>query len=58
MALFPTTVVGSLPRPEWLRELILDRKDGRISPIPVDEAYLKLKAMCSAAGQLRERHPA
>lgn len=28
------------------------------NPIPVDEAYLKLKAMCAAAGQLRLRHPA
>ena len=29
--LFPTTVIGSLPRPEWVRELILDRKGGKIS---------------------------
>ena len=26
--LFPTTVIGSLPRPNWIRELILDRKEG------------------------------
>jgi 5-methyltetrahydropteroyltriglutamate--homocysteine methyltransferase len=26
--LFPTFVVGSLPRPEWLRKVILDRRDG------------------------------
>lgn len=29
--LFPTTVIGSLPRPAWVRELTLDRKSGRIS---------------------------
>ena len=29
--LFPTFVVGSLPRPQWVRELIEDRKSGRIS---------------------------
>ena len=27
---FPTLVVGSLPRPEWIRALIEDRKAGRI----------------------------
>ena len=26
--LFPTYVVGSLPRPEWLRKVVLDRRDG------------------------------
>lgn len=26
--LFPTFVVGSLPRPEWLRRVVLDRRDG------------------------------
>ena len=29
--LFPTTVIGSLPRPAWVLDLILDRKAGRIS---------------------------
>lgn len=29
--LFPTFVVGSLPRPQWIRDLIDDRKAGRIS---------------------------
>ncbi len=29
--LFPTTVIGSLPRPAWVREVIEDRKGGRIS---------------------------
>ena len=29
---FPTFVVGSLPRPQWVRDLIDDRKAGRISP--------------------------
>ncbi|MCH8207405.1 MAG: cobalamin-independent methionine synthase II family protein [Chloroflexi bacterium] len=36
--LFPTMVVGSLPRPQWVRELIEDRKRGRIS----DEAAGRL----------------
>lgn len=29
--LFPTFVVGSLPRPQWVRDVIEDRKAGRIS---------------------------
>jgi len=29
--LFPTTVIGSLPRPQWVREVILDRKAGVLS---------------------------
>lgn len=37
--LFPTTVIGSLPRPEWVRELVLDRKDGTLSEAEAD-AYL------------------
>ncbi|MBI2191926.1 MAG: cobalamin-independent methionine synthase II family protein [Planctomycetes bacterium] len=35
--LFPTTVIGSLPRLAWLRDLILDRKDGKISERDADE---------------------
>ncbi len=34
--LFPTTVIGSLPRPEWVRQLILDRKGQRISEEDAD----------------------
>ena len=34
--LFPTMVVGSLPRPEWVRDLIEDRKTGRVSERDVD----------------------
>ena len=30
--LFPTYVVGILPRPEWLHNVILDRRDGLIDP--------------------------
>jgi methionine synthase II (cobalamin-independent) len=29
--LFPTTVIGSLPRPAWVADIILDRKEGRLS---------------------------
>ncbi len=34
--LFPTFVVGSLPRPQWVRELIEDRKAGRIGEAAAD----------------------
>ena len=34
--LFPTYVVGSLPRPQWVRELIEDRKTGRIDEESAD----------------------
>ena len=33
---FPTLVVGSLPRPEWIRELIEDRKAGHIDATEAD----------------------
>ncbi len=33
---FPTFVVGSLPRPQWVRDLIEDRKAGRISEEAAD----------------------
>ena len=47
-----TTVVGSLPRPEWLRELILDRKEGRISE---EEAAPHLDRAAAMAISLQER---
>jgi len=34
--LFPTMVVGSLPRPQWVRDMIEDRKEGRISEAEAD----------------------
>ena len=34
--LFPTTVIGSLPRPQWLREVILDRKSAALSEVVAD----------------------
>jgi len=34
--LFPTTVIGSLPRPAWVRDVILDRKAGRLSEAEAD----------------------
>jgi 5-methyltetrahydropteroyltriglutamate--homocysteine methyltransferase len=33
---FPTTVIGSLPRPAWVRDLVLDRKAGRIDEAAAD----------------------
>lgn len=40
--MFPTLVVGRLPRPQWVRDLI--------------EAYLKLSAKSRAAHLLREKY--
>ncbi len=37
--LFPTLVVGSLPRPEWVRQVIEDRKGGRISRQEADRLF-------------------
>ena len=34
--MFPTMVVGSLPRPQWVRDLIEDRKAGRVSEAETD----------------------
>ncbi|MDA1050564.1 MAG: cobalamin-independent methionine synthase II family protein [Planctomycetota bacterium] len=50
--LFPTTVIGSLPRPSWVCELILDRKEGRISE---DEADGLLDRAIESAIVLQER---
>lgn len=32
---FPTTAIGSLPRPAWLREVLLERKSGKLSEIQI-----------------------
>jgi 5-methyltetrahydropteroyltriglutamate--homocysteine methyltransferase len=50
--LFPTTVIGSLPRPAWVRELILDRKDGKISEEETDRL---LDPAIESALHLQER---
>ncbi|MBI3456053.1 MAG: cobalamin-independent methionine synthase II family protein [Candidatus Rokubacteria bacterium] len=50
--LFPTTVIGSLPRPAWVRDLILDRKSGQLSE---DEADRLLDRAIDAALALQER---
>ncbi|MBP85581.1 MAG: hypothetical protein CMJ64_02520 [Planctomycetaceae bacterium] len=50
--LFPTTVIGSLPRPTWVRELILDRKEGRINE---EEADGLLDRAIESAIALQER---
>ena len=34
--MFPTIVVGSLPRPQWVRDLIEDRKAGLVSEAEAD----------------------
>ena len=51
-ALFPTTVIGSLPRPSWVRELILDRKAGKISE---DETNRLLDRGIESSLMLQER---
>ena len=51
-SLFPTTVVGSLPRPAWVRDLVLDRKSGRN---PEKEADSLLDRAIESALALQER---
>ena len=49
---FSTFVVGSLPRPAWVKELILDRKAGRIDEASADRL---LDAAIPTAVRLQER---
>jgi 5-methyltetrahydropteroyltriglutamate--homocysteine methyltransferase len=51
-SLFPTTVIGSLPRPAWVRDVILDRKRGALSE--ADAGRLLDRAIESALA-LQER---
>jgi len=51
-ALFPTTVIGSLPRPDWVREVILDRNAGRLGE---DAAARLLDRAIDGALALQER---
>ena len=50
--LFPTTVIGSLPRPAWLRDIILDRKANKLSE---EEAERLLDPAVETAISLQER---
>lgn len=50
--LFPTFVVGSLPRPQWIRELIEERKAGRVSDEAADAL---LDAAIPGAIRMQER---
>ncbi|MGH7267198.1 MAG: hypothetical protein ACREMB_20455 [Candidatus Rokuibacteriota bacterium] len=50
--LFPTTVIGSLPRPAWVRDVILDRKAGRLAE---DAADRLLDRAIDGAVALQER---
>ena len=50
--MFPTTVIGSLPRPEWVRQLILERKAGALSEA---EAGRILDGAIESAILLQER---
>ena len=50
--LFPTTIIGSLPRPEWVREIVLDRNAGKISD---SEANSYLDRAIESAIALLER---
>jgi 5-methyltetrahydropteroyltriglutamate--homocysteine methyltransferase len=49
---FDTFVVGSLPRPRWVLDVIDDRKAGRLSP---EEADVLLDAAIPSAVRLQER---
>ena len=49
---FPTTVIGSLPRPAWVRDVILDRKAGRLDEAEADHL---LDAAIDMAIRLQER---
>src|SRR5262245_50797101 len=49
---FPTTVIGSLPRPAWVRDVILDRKSGKLSE---EEAGRLLDRAVESAILLQER---
>ena len=49
---FPTTVIGSLPRPAWVRDVILDRKAGRLAEAEADHL---LDAAVDGAIRLQER---
>ncbi len=50
--LFPTFVVGSLPRPQWVRDLIEDRKAGLISE---EDADRLLDSAVPSAIRMQER---
>jgi len=50
--LFPTFVVGSLPRPQWVRDVIDDRRSGRLTE---READLLLNSAVPSAIRLQER---
>jgi len=50
--LFPTTVIGSLPRPAWVRDIILDRKAGRLDEATADHL---LDPAVDTAIRLQER---
>ncbi len=50
--LFATMVVGSLPRPQWVRDLIEDRKAGRIGEAAADQL---LDAAIPSAIRMQER---
>ena len=50
--LFPTMVVGSLPRPQWVKELIEERKSGKVSPTQADQL---LDSVVPSALKMQER---
>ncbi len=50
--LFPTFVVGSLPRPQWVRDVVEDRKTGRLGPLEADRL---LDSAIPFAVRLQER---
>lgn len=54
---FPSTVIGSLPRPQYVKNLLhaSSRTEAhKDHEIPLEEAYAKLKSLGTAARMLRE----
>lgn len=50
--LFRTTVIGSLPRPAWVRDVVLDRKSGKLAEAEADQL---LDRAVESAVTLQER---
>ena len=58
--LFATTVIGSLPRPAWIRDVILDRKAGRLGEAggrSTPDAAIDGAIRAPGAGRRRRRSP-
>lgn len=50
--IFPTFVVGSLPRPQWLRDVVYDLRDGKIDDLAANACF---DSAIPAAIRMQER---